>query len=141
MRRLVIVALVAGCAAQSGRTRVALQLQGPAAGPAEQRRCLEAAQKLGAVVDAYAPVQALVTLDKDGNRLQVLSQRRGLLRDEKRASGASVESLCQDAVTAAAAAGEPAMAGEQPAPGAMPAHDPPPSTVSSGGSYRGPIQE
>lgn len=138
MRFWALLVLTAGCSATVRDVRVALQLTGPAAGPAEQQRCLAAATRAGAVVDTNAPVQALVTLDQDGGRVQVVTLRRGLVRDDKRAP-ASVETLCQDAVAAAAAAREPA-ALDAPT-GAMPAAEPTPSPATSGGVYRGPISD
>jgi hypothetical protein len=133
----VVVGLTVGCASARG-VHVNMTVQGSAAGPAEQQRCLAAAQQAGAIVDGNASVQALVTLDKDGNRLQVVSMRRGLVRDEKRSAG-NVEALCRDAVMAAAASSDaPTMDGptqrfngpSQPAPG-----------TTSGNEYHGPISE
>lgn len=138
MRFVAVLVLAAGCAASARGVRVAVSLTGQAAGPAEQQRCLVAAERAGAVVDANAPVQALITLDKDGSRLQVVTMRRGLVRDEKRGQ-ASIESLCQDAVAAAAAAREVSTL-DAPA-GGVPTNEPQPSPQASGGAYRGPISD
>ncbi|HEY2747902.1 MAG TPA: hypothetical protein VGL86_24940, partial [Polyangia bacterium] len=73
---------VAGCASIAGSTRVALTVQGAAAGAAVAQQCADAVRRAGAVVDPQAPVQAIVTLEPSGARLQVLSPTRGLVRDE-----------------------------------------------------------
>ncbi|MCU1278243.1 MAG: hypothetical protein JWM53_1789, partial [bacterium] len=90
----------------------------------------------GAVVDAHAAVQAVVTLEPTGDRLQVMSLSRGLVREESKPAG-SVEALCQDAALAAATAHVTPPSTESPG---VPSPDQParaPST--SGGDYCGPI--
>src|SRR4051812_2838408 len=106
MRLAAVVLFAAGCAASQPQVRVALQLQGASAGPAMRQRCVDAATRAGAVVDERAPVQAIVTLGPRGERLQVMSLTRGLVRDEAKPPG-SVEALCQDAALAASVAGLP----------------------------------
>ena len=135
MRLAALLVFAAGCAASPPQARFALQLQGAAAGPAERQRCIDAATRAGAIVDAHAPVQAVVTLEPTGGRLQVLSMRRGLVHEESKPAG-SVEVLCQDAAAAAtsADAAPPADWSATPTPDQPPR---PPST--SGGDYRGPI--
>src|SRR5689334_2039654 len=134
MRFLAVVAFfAAGCSAAVRQAHVAMTVQGPAAGPAEQQRCLAAVQAAGAVVDGNAPVQAIVTVDKDGGRLQVLTMRRGLVRDEKRAGG-TLEALCRDAAAAAVAAHEPEPVAA-PAVDNSPQHAPEPTSQTSGGAY------
>jgi hypothetical protein len=129
----------AGCAANAQHARVALTLQGAAAGAAEQQRCLDAVRRAGAIVDANAPLKAIVTLDPSGARLQVLSPTRGLVRDEAKPAG-TVEPLCQDAALAAAATPEanPTTTYGGP-PGSEPLA-PRPMPTTSGGSFNGPIQ-
>lgn len=135
---------------------VAVQLAGAGAGPAEQQRCVARLARSGAVVDAAASVQARVTLDPAGNRLQVTSSRRGLVRDEPRPPW-SVERLCNDALLAMVSAlreesprpSGPAVVDspyESPSPtGNAPGANGPASTgpaaspSSSGGAYHGPI--
>jgi hypothetical protein len=127
-----------GCAANAQGTRVALTVQGAAAGPAEQQRCADAVRRAGAVVDANAPVQAIVTLEPSGARLQVVSPRRGLVRDEAKPAG-SVERLCKDAAFAAATTPESNAVGFGDPTGAPP----PPRSITpsaSGAGYNGPIQ-
>ena len=136
MRFAAVFVIAAGCAASQQQARVALQLQGAAAGPAEQKRCFDAVTRAGVIVDARAPVQAVVTLEPTGSRLQVLSLRRGLVRDESKPAG-SVETLCQDAALSAAAMGNAPAHDWSAAPG--PAEQPPRNPSPSGGDYRGPI--
>ena len=135
MRLAAVLAFAAGCAASQPQLRLALQLQGTAAGPAEQKRCLDAARRAGAIVDARAPVQAVVTLEPTGDRLQVMSLRRGLLRDESRPAG-SVETLCHDAALAAATARDATPTADW---SNTPTPQPPRAPTTSGGDYRGPI--
>jgi hypothetical protein len=135
MRLAAVLVFAAGCAANPPQARVALQLQGAAAGPAERQRCIDAATRAGAIVDAHAPVQAVVTLEPTGGRLQVLSMRRGLVHEESKPAG-SVEALCQDAAAAATTADVAPPADWS----ATPAPDQPVRTPStSGADYRGPI--
>jgi hypothetical protein len=137
MRLAAVLVFAAGCAASQPHARVALQLQGAAAGPAERQRCVDAATRAGAIIDAKAPVQAVVTLEPTGSRLQVMSMRRGLVRDESKPAG-SVEALCQDAalVGATTADTSPSVDWSATTPGPdQPARAP----STSGGDYRGPI--
>jgi hypothetical protein len=137
---------------------VAVQVTGTG-GPTEQQRCVDAVKGAGAVVDAAAPVQALVTLEPGASRLQVTSTRRGLVRDEPRPLW-TVERLCKDALLAmvrtireespgagsarSSAAGGPETGMSQQRlsaePGARP-DGPPPLANTSGGTYRGPVQD
>jgi hypothetical protein len=110
--------LVAGGCATSGRAgssedqplfaagwrgpppRVAVQLTGTDASPDKQARCAAELARAGAVVDETgAAARAVLTLQPGGHRLQVTTQRRGLVRDEARPDG-SVERLCNDALYA-----------------------------------------
>jgi len=61
---------------------VGYSLTGSEASPEQRQRCVAAATRAGAVVDDKARVQALITIDHAGNRLQVTSARYGLMRDE-----------------------------------------------------------
>jgi hypothetical protein len=133
---------------------VAVQVEGPAAGPSLQRRCLDRLARSGAVVDASASVQARLTLDPSGNRLQVLSLRRGVVRDVPRPAW-SVERLCNDALLAMVSAireESPRRGGAPPpespyepasptteGPAANGPATPAPAPTSSGGGYHGPI--
>jgi len=133
---------------------VAVQVTGAGAGPTEQKRCVDAVTRAGAVVDAQAPVQALVTLEAGGSRLQVTSTRRGLVRDEPR-PGWTVERLCNDALLALVGAiraeSPQAEAARAPVAPMAPARlstepstqpdGPPPMANTSGGIYSGPIPE
>jgi hypothetical protein len=140
MRFGAVLLLTAGCATSGAPARVALQLQGAAAGPAEQQRCVEAVTRAGAIVDAKAPLQALVTLEPTGSRLQIVSPSRGLVRDESRPAG-TVEALCQDAAATAAATREAPTIATPAAVGVVPSAEPPAPTTTSGGAYRGPISD
>jgi hypothetical protein len=137
MRFAAVLALAAGCAATGAPVHVALQLQGAAAGAAEQQRCLDAATRAGAIVDARASVQALVTLEPGGGRLQVLSATRGLVHEESRPPG-SVEKLCHDAALAAAAAHAPSLAADPGSAAGAPPPDHALTPTTSGGINRGP---
>ena len=135
MRFAAVFVIAAGCAASQQQVHVALQLQGAAAGPAEQKRCLDAVARAGVIVDARASVQAVVTLEPTGSRLQVVTMRRGLVRDESKPAG-NVETLCQDAALSAAAMGD---APARDWSGTPAAEQPPRNPSTSGGDYRGPI--
>ncbi len=130
-----------GCAANAQGTRLALTVQGAAAGPAEQQRCADAVRRAGAVVDGNAAVQAIVTLEPSGARLQVLSPSRGLVRDEAKPAG-TVERLCTEAAFAAATTPESSAAGLSGPPGGdIPTPPRPVTPTTSGGGYNGPIQQ
>lgn len=134
----------------------AVQLDGPGASADARARCTQALGQAGAVVDAQAPVRARVTLDPRGNRLQVSSARRGLVRDEPRPAW-SIERLCDDALLALASALRQEQPSAAPAPDA-PDGEPPSWTTTtaaipndspgapgalpsqSGGAYHGPIE-
>jgi hypothetical protein len=120
--------------------RVALELTGAGVGPSEQQRCLEAVRQAGGVADAQAPLHALVTLEPNGNRVQLLSNRRGLVHDQLEPQ-ASVEALCREAVAAATTEARheplPAPAGaEQPPTARIPTNP-----MSSGAPSGAPISE
>ncbi|MDB4970328.1 MAG: hypothetical protein JWN44_6017 [Myxococcales bacterium] len=142
--------------------RVAVQLTGNRAAPADQQRCVDTVTRAGAIVDGGAAVQALVIVDGTGNRLQITSTRRGLVRDEPRPAW-SVERLCNDALYAMVGAirrdtpqAETAVPGATttyrthvpppsgpyaaPQPGGSPDDGPPPMPYTSGAPYRGPAQ-
>lgn len=141
MRRFALLAaLAAGCAGSVAHVRVAMELTGAGAGPGEQQRCLEAVRQAGGVADAQAPLHALVTLEPNGNRVQLLSSRRGLVHDQLEPQ-ASVEALCKEAVAAATTEARreplPAPAGaEQPSTARIPANP-----MSSGAPSGAPISE
>ena len=135
---LAIAAGLGGCAATGRPTRLALTIQGAAAGAAEQQRCRDAASHAGAILDAEAPLKAYVTLEPAGGRLQVLSPSRGLVRDEARPAG-TVEPLCRDAAVAASGTPEAAPPTAGLPPGEDPARDQPTSPTTSGSTYHGPI--
>jgi hypothetical protein len=113
MRAFCAFALVlAGCASQVASVenqplvaagwsgpppRVGLSLTGSGATPADNDRCVAAVTRAGAIVDGNAAVQALVTVEQAGNRLQITSQRHGLVQDEPRPAW-PVEHLCNDAL-------------------------------------------
>ena len=140
MRFVAFFALLAGCAASAREARVALTIQGAAAGAAVQQRCLEAFRHAGAVVDDKAAVTAIVTFEATGGHLQVMSPSRGLVRDEASPTGA-IEPLCRDAARAAAGTPEavPSAFGNGQPTGEVPAQAVPPT--ASGGAYRGPISQ
>lgn len=102
MRRLGIIAalVAAGCAGSVARVHVAVELTGAGAGPAELDRCFAAVRQAGGVVDPQSGIKALVTVEPNGNRVQLLSLRRGLV-DDRLEPQASVEQLCKDALAAA----------------------------------------
>lgn len=135
---------------------VGVQVTGPGASADKQQRCAATVQKAGGVVDAAAPMQVLLTLDDKGNRLQVLSQRRGLVRDEARPAW-TLDRLCKEALEEAAVALQAERPGGwsattstaptlSPGPTSLPPHGPndnptgpAPLPAQSGGSA-GPIQ-
>ncbi len=132
---------------------VAVQLAGSDAGGDKQQRCSAALVRAGAVVDGNAPVQAIVTVERTGNRLRVTTRRRGVVRDDPRPAW-SIERLCDDALLALVAAIREEQPGQAAlAPRAPPAYSNPPFSSepgarsdgppalpsSSGGTYRGPI--
>jgi hypothetical protein len=80
---------------------VGVQLAGTGATSELQAQCDAAVTHSGAVADGSAPAQAIVTLEGAGARLDILSQRRGVVRSETRAS-LPVERLCAQAAVAAA---------------------------------------
>lgn len=143
MRRLALIgALAAGCAGSVAQVRVAVELTGAGAGPTEQQRCLETVRSAGAILDAQAGMHALITVEPNGNRVQVMSNRRGLVHDALEPQ-APVEQLCREAVAEAkrAAVREPL-----PAPtDEQRAHTTdvprPTATSTSGGESHGPISD
>jgi hypothetical protein len=103
MRRLAWIgalAVAAGCAGSTAQVRVAVELTGAGAGPGEQQRCLATVRQAGAVVEPQSGLHALVTVEPNGNRVQLLSSRRGLVLD-KLEPQAPVEELCREVVVAA----------------------------------------
>jgi hypothetical protein len=80
---------------------VAVQLAGAGASGELQAQCDAAVTHSGAVSDGNATVQAIVTLDGGGSRVDLLSQRRGVVRSENRPALA-IEHLCAQAAVAAA---------------------------------------
>ena len=143
MRRLALIgALAAGCAGSVAHVRVAVEMTGAGAGPAEQQRCLETVRAAGAVVDGQAAMHALITVEPNGNRVQVMSNRRGLVHDAFEPQ-APVEQLCKEAVAEAkrATAREPLPAPTE-EPRAHIADVPrPTATSTSGGASNGPISD
>jgi hypothetical protein len=138
MRRFALAAALAvGCAGSVAQVHVALELTGPGAALPELARCTAAVQQAGGVVDPQSGMHALVTLEPNANRVQVLSNRRGLVHDQLEPQ-ASVEQLCRDALAAATTATRreplPDTGGDERArtmgPGAMP--------TSSGAPMSGP---
>ena len=104
MRRFALAATLAvGCAGSVAHVRLAVELTGPGAAAPEHERCTAAVRQAGGVVDPQCRMHALVTLEPNGNRVQVLSNRRGLVHDELEPQ-ASVEQLCRDALAAATTA-------------------------------------
>lgn len=104
MRRFAwVAALALGCAGSVAHVHVAVELTGAGAGPPELDRCVAAVRQAGGVVDQQAGMHALVTVEPNGNRVQVLSNRRGLVHDQLEPQ-ASVEQLCRDALAAATTA-------------------------------------
>jgi hypothetical protein len=80
---------------------VAVQLAGAGASGELQAQCDAAVTHSGAVADGNATVMAIVTLDGSGSRVDLLSQRRGVVRSDKRPA-LPVEHLCAQAAVAAA---------------------------------------
>src|SRR5262245_33174365 len=76
--------------------RIALVVTGPEASEDKRERCARQLGRAGAVADPNAPVQSVLTLADGGNRLQVISRARGIVRDEAR-PGWATERLCDDA--------------------------------------------
>jgi len=143
MRRLALIgALAAGCAGSVAQVRVAVELTGAGAGPGEQQRCLDTVRSAGAIVDAQAGMHALITVEPNGNRVQLLSNRRGLVHDALEPQ-APVEQLCREAVAEAKRATEreplPAPTEDQRARTADVPR--PTATSTSGGESRGPISD
>jgi hypothetical protein len=95
--------LAAGCAGSVAHVHVAVELTGAGAGPAALERCVTAVRAAGGVVDAQSGLHALVTVEPNGNRVQLLSDRRGLVHDRVEPQ-APVEQLCRDALAAATTA-------------------------------------
>ncbi len=81
-------------------TRIALNVTGPASDQDKGQRCIAVWQEAGVGVDPAAPVRVTLFLQDNGNRLQVASASRGVLRDEPR-PGWGMAQLCQDALAAA----------------------------------------
>ena len=97
--------LLSGCAGSVAHVRVAVELTGAGAGPGVEQRCLDAVRSAGAVVDAQAGLHGLVTVEPNGNRVQLLSARRGLVHDQLEPQ-APVEAMCKELVVAARHAAE-----------------------------------
>jgi hypothetical protein len=146
MRHLALIGAlaVAGCAGSTtAQVRVAVELTGAGAGPGEQQRCLASVRQAGAVVEPQSGLHALVTVEPNGNRVQLLSNRRGLVLDRLEPQ-APVEQLCNEAVVAARRALE-----REPLP--SPTTETPAPMVNVGGGYvanptsgspsRGPIED
>ena len=135
---LATLAAAAGCAASVAHVRLAVELTGAGANPAAKQRCLEAVRQAGGIADAQASMHALITVEPNGNRVQVLSDRRGLVHDQLDAQ-APVEVLCSEAVAAATSATRreplPAPAGPSRAEGPLA------NPTASGGAYQGPISD
>ncbi|HEX8954534.1 MAG TPA: hypothetical protein VF997_03205 [Polyangia bacterium] len=141
MRQWALLAtLAAGCAGSVAHVRVAVELTGAGAGPGEQQRCLEAVRQAGGIVDPQAAMHALVTVEPNGNRVQVLSSRRGLVHDQLEPA-APLEQLCKEAVAAATEATrrEPLPAPVVDAP--EPVARVPANPTSSGAPSAGPIAD
>jgi uncharacterized protein (DUF849 family) len=142
MRRFALAAALAvGCAASVAHVHVAVELTGPGAAPPDLERCTAAVRQAGGVVDPQSGMHALVTLEPNANRVQVLSNRRGLVHDQLEPQ-ASVEQLCRDALAAAATATR-----REPLPdtgGDQRAHSieaPPTTATTSGAPTHGPISD
>ncbi len=142
MRRFALLAMMAagGCAGSVAQVRLAVELTGAGASPAEQQRCVEAVRRRGGIIDAQASMHALVTVEPNANRVQVLSARRGLVHD-KLEPQASVEQLCQEALAAASSAIR-----REPLPSTIDERSPgvarvPPSPTSSGPASGAPITD
>jgi hypothetical protein len=141
MRRLALIgALAAGCASVA-HVRVAVELTGAGAGPGEEQRCLETVRQAGAIVDGQAPMHALITVEPNGNRVQVMSNRRGLVHDALEPQ-APVEQLCREAVAEAkrATEREPLPAPEESQPTLGDVQRAPATTTNSGRPSGGPIE-
>jgi len=146
MRRLgsiaIAAALAVGCAGSVAHVHVAVELTGAGAGGGEQQRCLDAVQQAGGVVDAGATLRALVTVEPSGNRVQLLSQRRGLVHDQLEPQ-APVEQLCKEAVAAAVRAARreplPVTALDEASPNSR--RSMVPSDQASGAPSHGPISD
>jgi hypothetical protein len=89
---------------------VGVQLAGAGANAELQAQCDAAVTHSGVIADGNAPVQAIVTLDGAGARLDLLSQQRGIVRSEKCAP-LPVEHLCARAAVAAASIARDQIAG------------------------------
>ena len=140
MRRFALAVLFAGCAGSVARVHVAVELTGPAAAPPELERCFATIRQAGGVVDAQSGMHALITLEPNGNRVQVLSNRRGLVHDQLEPQ-ASVEQLCRDALAAAATATRREPLPEPSGDGRVQAMEPVAPPTSSGAPAHGPISD
>src|SRR5579863_6371242 len=111
---LLLAVALAGCAHQSGTAeslsqiqwsgpapKVAVTLAGSGATIDLQTACDEAATRAGVILDGNAAVQAIVTLDAHGARVDILSQRRGVVRSDSR-TALSIDRVCARAAVDAA---------------------------------------
>jgi hypothetical protein len=110
MRRVVILCIgFLGCASTSSVTdttvkaRLNIELNGSAVQAYKFDRCVRTLQRRGGYFDTDAPVSAVLTLNPDsegGNRLRIVSRRRGIVVDQ-RPGQLSIGELCDLAVAKA----------------------------------------
>jgi hypothetical protein len=73
---------------------------GQGADEGQRRNCHETVQRLGVANDPNAPVMAVIDINQDIKVLRVISQRRGVVRQEQRPAW-GVGTLCRDGLAAA----------------------------------------
>src|SRR5438132_2579326 len=83
--------------------RIQIVVEGSDADEDKRQKCQQVIVRSGGLADPTAPVRAVLTLRDEGNRLQVISQQRGIVRDEPR-PGWDMEHLCNDALLAVVSA-------------------------------------
>jgi hypothetical protein len=129
-RLILLVPLLAACSepapppARSGANappgqHLLVQVTGFAANEGKSRRCSDEVSRAGYVQDPAAPVRAVLILEGPTNRLQIISQARGIVRNEN-LPGWDMARLCRTAIDGIL----PVLA-QEPPPGYAPA--PPPS--------------
>jgi hypothetical protein len=103
-RLLWLAPLLVACAAEAPATRpgyagqhLYVQVTGFAANEGKAQRCNDEVQRSGYVPDPMAPVHAVLILEGNTNRLQIVSQARGIVRNED-LPGWDMGRLCRTAI-------------------------------------------
>ncbi len=119
-REILLLALVLGGCDEPARradpaagsrpgARYAIFLNGTKADDGKRQRCAEEVQAAGGVIDPTAPVRAVLTLEEYGNKLEIVSQARGIVQNVDLPKW-DMRRLCREALAALA----PAIAQEPP---------------------------